>query len=211
MSSLEAVTDPAAFFERRANDLSVVSAGVIVLLAATINVIGTVLLFRGIFSAASELPGEVTTIMYATTAIGILVVSVVVWFLFAVAFHVLSTFVYDGDGSFVETLAVTGWGSLPKVFAALVSLVIISYVVLVQGLVTPDFSDPQAIQQYVQSIQTRPVFQLSTVATIGATLWSGFVWISGVSEVQDISERDAFVVVVIPVAINVLWTLYNLL
>jgi hypothetical protein len=210
MSTLEAVIDPEAFFEQRANDLSVVSAGLIVLLAAIINVAGTVLLFRGIFSAASELPDGVTAIMYATSVIGILVVSVVVWLLFAVAFHVFSTFVYDGDGSFVETLAVTGWGSLPKVFAAILSLVVVSYVVFVQGLATPDFSDPRAIQQYIQSIQTRPMFQLSTVGTIGATLWGGFIWISGVSEVQDIPERDAFVVVAIPVAISVLWTLYNL-
>lgn len=211
MSLVNTAVQPDVFFEERVDDLSLWPAVAIVLATAVFNIGATYLVTDRMFAAMSSDAQQFSVLAYGSAIVGGLVVTVGIWLLYTVTFHVLATLLYDGEGSFGETLAVTAWGHLPQALGALIALGVTYYVFSVQGVVYPDTADMQAIQQYTQSIQARPVFQWSTAAGILFTLWSGFIWITGVSEAQDIEEQDAFVVVAVPVAISVVWTLYTLL
>lgn len=212
MPVTDAVTNPDSFFEQRLSGLSMVQAAGIVVLVAALNIVSSSLLLQHAMSGLPvEAQQQIGTIMYASTVVGALVGTAVIWLVVAAVFHFLSTLVYDGEGSYRDTLVVTGWGYIPQLFTAVLSIAIIYYVLFVQGIAPPELSAVEEFQQYTQSLNQIPAIQLTSVLSIAGVLWSGFIWISGVSRVQDIDEGDAFIVVAVPVAINVVWILFNLL
>lgn len=211
MSVLNTVVDPGAFFEERSDDISLLRASTVVLIVAALTVGTVYLTAETMLSAIPDDAQQVSSIIYGTTIVAGVVGTLGLWLIYAVVFHALAKLVYEAEGSFRETLAVTAWGFGPQILGSLVTLGVTYYVFSVQGIVYPDTSSIQAIQQYTQSVQSRPLFQWTTVAGVLFTLWSGFVWITGLSNVLAINERDAFVVVAIPVAVSVAWTLFGLL
>lgn len=212
MTLLGTVTNPESFFEGRVPDVPLVPAVAVVLLVAVINAASGYLVIQHTLSALpADSQQQLGTVVYAGAIGGAVVATLVIWVVFAAVFHFLSTLVYEGEGSFRGTLAMTGWGYLPQAITALVSLGVLAYLFFVQGVPTPELSSAAAFQRYSQSLRSRPLLRATSVIGIAGTLWSGYVWISGVAAVHEIDEGDAFVVVAVPVAISVLWTLYNLL
>lgn len=159
---------------------------------------------------STEMEG-LAAFVYGTTIVGGVVGSLIVWVVLAAVFHGIAKLLYDGGGSFSDTLAVTGWGYGPKVFGALIGFAVTYYVFAVQGVTVPDATNQQAVQQYAQSIQNRPLFMLSSGVSILFTLWSGYVWTAGISEVHNVEFREAAVAVGIPVGLSILWMLFNTL
>ncbi len=74
----------------------------------------------------------------------------VVWIVSAIAFHVLSTF-GDGDGSFGNTLSVTGWGMLPSLLQLFGGFGLL-YVTLRDVQFA---SNPEAVMGQMQSLMAR--------------------------------------------------------
>jgi len=210
MTLLATLTDPESFFEQRSSDLSLLTPTGVVLLVAVLGALSSLLLTMSIMDSFS-VPATGTLIMYVVSTIPVVVLSIIFWVLFTVAFYLLSTKLYDGDGSFKETLAMTGWGHTPQILTGVLSVAVVYYMLFVQGVSGPQVESLQAIQQYTQAIRTKPLFQLSSVLGIVGVLWSGYIWISGLATVQQIEESDAFVAVGIPVALFVAWSLFNLL
>ncbi|MEA5389046.1 YIP1 family protein [Haloarculaceae archaeon H-GB2-1] len=108
---IDVITNPQAFFARRDGDLSLVPAVGIVLLIALINVGTGYLTIQVTMSALSASAQGFQTIALVTTVIGGLFGVFVAWLFFGGLFHLLASVLYDGDGSFTDTLAVTGWGT----------------------------------------------------------------------------------------------------
>lgn len=211
MSIVNAMADPREFFEQRESDLSLLPPVGLVLLVTAISGVTSFYTVQATMSAMSAEMEGLAAFVYGSAVVVGVVGSLVVWVVLAAVFHGIAKLLYDGDGSFSDTLAVTGWGYGPKVFGALVGFAVTYYVFAVQGVTFPDVTNQQAVQQYAQSIQNRPLFLVSSGASVLFTLWSGYIWSAGISEVQNIEFREAAVAVGIPVALSILWTLFNAL
>lgn len=211
MAILDAMADPRSFFEQRENDLSLLVPAGIVLVVTMISTGSGYLQFQAITAALPPEAEQFAQIVMFGSLVGGFVGSFVGWLVLAVVFYALASLVFDGDGSFGETLAVTGWGYAPKVVGALITLAVTYYVFVSQGVSPPDVSDQQAVQQYVQSLQTDPLLLGTSLVSILITLWSAYIWTKGVSVVHDIDTTEAAISVGVPVALSVAMTAFNLI
>ncbi|PXF58207.1 MAG: hypothetical protein C4B59_13760 [Candidatus Methanogaster sp.] len=145
-----------------------------------------------------------TTISVATSVIRGIVVLSISWILYAGVFYALSTLL-RGVGSFRRVFEFTGYGFIPAIIAPVIGLAAV-------WLAYPgiDFSaiDPQLLKQ---TLMQNPLMKASDIAGILFLLWSAVIWIFGVKHACDISRRAATVTVVLPVAVNLLYSMVILI
>lgn len=205
MSWTTVLTHPDEFFAERTHDpglrgpvLIVLAVGVLGLLSAVPSLL---LVLRGI-------PAEARAIVGAGLAIGAafgLVGPFVVWLLYAIVFYAISM-VFDATGSFRDLFALTGWGFLPRILGAAVSAVVM-FVVL-GTTAAPE--TVEAMAAFNRQLRSDPLVRASTVVGIAITLWSGYLWTHAVATARDLTVRQAAVVVGIPVALSIGWSLFGL-
>ncbi|UPV99024.1 YIP1 family protein [Halorussus gelatinilyticus] len=108
------------------------------------------------------------------------------WPLYAVALHVASA-VVGGDGSFLDTLAVTAWGMLPSAFQAVVGFALL-YTAL--GGIDLAASDPEMLASQIRSLSQRARGDTVLLSLAGA-VWQGYVWTFGLKRARDLSTGGA--------------------
>ena len=200
------LADPDRFFERE------LEAGGFLRPTAVVAVLGVVSALSGIpiveatFAALPDEAAAFAGIGYAFAIVGGFLGAFFVWLLYAVVFLAIARIAFDGDGSFQETLRATAWGFLPAIVAAAASGVAAYYVF--QSVTFP--SDPAQIQAFASQLQRRPPFLAAGVLGVFLTLVQAFVWTFGVRHAQGIDLRDAGITVGVPVAVTILWQVYNL-
>lgn len=200
------LTDPDRFFEGRDHDPSLRGPLLVML---TIAVISAITVGVMILTFMEATPADVRIFLLIGGIIGIVIGAIgpfVTWLLYALAFHVI-TYFFDGEGEFRDTFALIGWGFVPRVFSALLSLVITIYVT--QSIAFP--ADPSAFAAYTSEISTHPINQVASGIGILFTLWSAYIWISAVEHARDVTRGQAAIAVAIPVVIGVLLTAAGIL
>lgn len=112
------------------------------------------------------------------------------WLVVAAGLHGLSALA-GGEGSFGETLAVTGWGMLPSVAGTLLGVVAFWLAV---GRV--EFaSDPQLLADQVQRLAAGGLGPLHVVGTLLSVGWQAYIWPGGLEEARDLDRPAALFVV----------------
>lgn len=126
MSITDVLTDPDSFFEGRVKEPSLLVPMVLVLLTALLAAIAA--------SPEAELSGEITSMTLENqsteanqtvqnfVATGLEVVAVgwtfvetlAGWLLYSLVFYVIARFGFEGDGSFGNTIALTGWATFRR-------------------------------------------------------------------------------------------------
>lgn len=203
---VELFTDPDGFFERVAAEGGLVPPGAVVLV---LGVVGAVSAFPVLRATAGALPEGVRAIAIVTYVMGLggaVVGPFVVWALYAGAFHVISSLLYDVDGSFERTLVVTGWGFVPAIFGALISGAL-TFVVL-QSLTFP--TDPTQAAGFARRLRHDPLLRLASGLGVVFLLWQGFLWTFAVRHARGLDVREAAITVAGPVGIGLLFRLYGL-
>lgn len=110
----------------------------------------------------------------------------IAWPMYAVGLHVLSALA-GGKGSFLDTLAVAGWGMVPTMAQALVGLGLL-YVAL--GSIDLAASDPETLASQVQSLSGR-VQGDNAIISLAAACWQGYVWTFGLKHARNLSTGGA--------------------
>ncbi|HDR73504.1 MAG TPA: YIP1 family protein [Methanoculleus sp.] len=175
----------------------------------------------GIFSAAAAvlstapflamIPAEAasfTPIVMAIAGGAALLASLVMWVVCAVIFFVISM-VFSGTGGFKRVLEFVGYGFLPQIIGAAVTLPI-SYLYFAD-LTIPPVSDPAQIEEVTQQLLAAPELQFAVVISVLFLIWSANIWIFGMKESRNLSTRNAAITVGVPVGLYVLSQLYGLL
>lgn len=193
-------TNPDTFFEGVAEDSGLLRPAAVVALLGIVSALGTVPVTQATMSALPPDAGAFAAVFSAIGAIFAFVFAFVVWALYAAAFHGISALAFDPEGSFTDTLAVTGWGFAPGVVGGLVSAVISVYAY--QGVDFP--SDPAQIQTYAAQLQNRPIFLAAFFVGVVFLLWQAFLWTFGVRHARDLTLREAAITVAVPVAVAIL-------
>jgi hypothetical protein len=108
------------------------------------------------------------------------------WLLVSVGLHALSAFT-DGNGSFMETLAVTGWATALDLVS--VAFGAVGLALAVQGV---DFGgDPQALAAQLQRAAGASTGVVGALGTLLAVGWQAYIWTYGLHEAHDASVSGA--------------------
>jgi hypothetical protein len=195
----------------------------------SLKIPGLIVLTLGIVSAVSAyLVGGLTAKMMAgmfpgmesiiaiSTVLGALVAVFIVWVIWAGVFYILSS-VFKGKGTFKRTLEFVGFGYLPQIFGALLSIVVVDQYlpkIIVPRITSAAIDDPQMIQEAVNALMHDPAMremtQIISVISIVFLLWSASIWISGLQHSRKLLVRDAALCVGIPVVLYILYMIYSM-
>lgn len=207
MSPITVLTNPDGFFERASDDPSLLWPGLVVLAVGLVSAVASLPVIQAVQSAFPEQAAMIGTFALVGGVVGGFLGTAVFWVLYTVLFHVIAVVGFGGEGSLSRLLSFVGWGFLPGIFSAAVG-VVVNYVVF--QTVTPP-TNPEQVQPFVQSVRSQPEFLVAGIVGLVVLLWQGFIWTFAVSHSHDLDLRSAAITVGIPIGIQALWQLYNLL
>ena len=146
-------------------------------------------------------------------AISAFIVFILIWWvIFSGIFYLLSM-AFAGTGTFRRTLECAGYGLVPVIIGSFITVLIsFYYLPMIEVPVLSSIQDPAAVQRFMSAILEDPAFreftQLSAIISAIFLAWSANLWIFAVRHARAISVRNAVIVVLIPVVIFVIYTLY---
>jgi hypothetical protein len=162
---------------------------------------------------AGLIPG-MESIIAISTILGALFGIFVFWGIWAGIFYLISS-LFNGKGTFKRTLEFIGYGYLPQIFGAILTVIVaIQYLprVIIPEITTAASQDPQLIQEAVKALMHDPAMmemtQIISIISIVFLLWSANIWIFGMRNARQLSERDSALCVGIPVVLYILYIIY---
>jgi hypothetical protein len=162
---------------------------------------------------AGLIPG-MELIIAISTILGALLGIFIFWLIWAGVFYLVSL-VFKGNGTFNRTLEFVGYGYLPQIFGAILTLIVaMQYIprVIVPQITADAANDPQLIQEAVNALMHDPAMmemtQITSIISIVFLLWSANIWIFGLQHARKLSVRDAALCVGIPVVVYILYVIY---
>jgi hypothetical protein len=211
---LDVLTNPNGFFEARMREAESLKIPVlIVLISGLIGGIAAYLMTGITLELLSEaLPPEAlglaTTIGSISAFIGALVASLIIWVVFAALFFGISS-VFKGEGSFKRTLEFVGYGYIPMILSGIISTIIMYNFVSTAQI--PVLTDPTEVAEVItQWVTTNPMVRLSSIIGMLFMLWSANIWVFGVKHARNLSTKNAVITVAIPVALYILYSVWQL-
>ncbi len=164
---------------------------------------------------AGLIPG-MESIIAISTVLGALFGIFVFWGIWAGVFYLISS-LFKGKGTFKRSLEFIGYGYLPQIFGAILTVIVaIRYIprVIVPEITTAAAQDPQLIQEAVKALMHDPAMmemtQIISIISIVFLLWSANIWIFGMRNARQLSERDSALCVGIPVVGYILYVIYTM-
>jgi len=164
---------------------------------------------------AGLMPG-MESIIAISTILGALLGIFVFWGIWTGIFYLISS-LFKGKGTFKRSLEFTGYGYLPQIFGAVLTVIIaIQYIprVIVPEITTAAAQDPQLIQESVKALMHDPAMmemtQIISIISIVFLLWSANIWIFGIRNARQLSQRDSTLCVGIPVVVYILYIIYTM-
>jgi len=219
-SLFNVLINPDAFFQDAMGEKENFTVPVLIVLVVGIFSAAYGYLIGGLTSQmmSAVMPGMETIILIATV-IGAIVGTFIFWVIWAAVLYGFSA-VFKGEGSFRRVLEFTGYGYLPQIAGAIITLIAaIEYLPKVH---VPQISTAgvpaeelgQVIQNAVTTMMKDPsmveLTQITVLVTIVFLLWSANIWIFGIRNGRKLSPRDAALCAGIPVVAYILYLIYNL-
>jgi hypothetical protein len=216
-SLIDILIRPGAFFQDAiAEKESLKTPGLIVLALGIVSAVYAYLI-GGLTGKmmAGLIPG-MESIIAISTILGALFGIFVFWGIWTGVFYLISS-LFKGKGTFKRSLEFTGYGYLPQIFGAIFTVIVaIQYIpkVIVPEITTAASQDPQLIQEAVKTLMHDPAMmemtQIISIISIVFLLWSANIWIFGMRNARQLSERDSALCVGIPVVVYILYMIYTM-
>ncbi|MDI6885649.1 MAG: Yip1 family protein [archaeon] len=211
---LDVLINPDKFFEARKKGAKSLKVPLlIVLISGMISGIAAFLMADITLEMLSEtLPPEALGIALTVGRIsaftGALVVSLLIWVVFAAVFFGIS-WILKGEGTFTRTLEFVGYGYIPMILSGMISAVLMYNFISTAQI--PQVTDPTEIAEIMrQWITGNPMVQLSSIIGILFMLWSANIWVFGLKHARNLSTKNALITAGIPVALYVLYSIWQL-
>jgi hypothetical protein len=204
--ALQAITDPAAFFEGRGDHPGARGPALVVLAVGIVGLLSALPVFLFVYRSVPSGARGFFLVGAGAGVVGALVGPFVIWLLYAGAFHLL-TALFDAEGEFRDTFLLSGWGFLPRLLASLVS----GAALLVALTGASPAATPEATRTVAADLRGRPLVRAASAVGILTTLWSGYVWTHAVAAARSVSVREAAIAVAVPVTLAIAYSLFNLL
>jgi len=210
---LEVLTNPNKFFEARMKGEESLKIPVLIIsisgLIAGISAFLITGMTMGLLREAlpPEAMGIASTIGGIVAFIGAVVVSFVIWVVFAAIFFGISS-IFKGEGKFKRTLEFVGYGYIPMIFSGIISAVLIYNFVSTAQI--PVVTDPAKTAEALEPLLKSPTMLLSSVIGILFMLWSANIWVFGLKHARNLSTKNAVITVAIPMAAYILFSVYQM-
>jgi hypothetical protein len=216
-SLIDTLIRPGAFFQDAiAEKESLKIPGLIVLLLGIVSAVNANLIGGLTGKMMSGLIPGMESIISISIILGALLGIFVFWGIWTGVFYLISS-LFKGKGTFKRSLEFIGYGYLPQIFGALLTVIVaIQYIprVIVPEITTAAAQDPQLIQEAVKALMRDPAMmemtQIISIISIVFLLWSANIWIFGMRNARQLSERDSALCVGIPVVGYVLYIIYTM-
>ena len=209
---IEILTNPNKFFEaKKEEEVGLKIPALIVLIIGIISGIGAY--FMGGLTAemlSGTVPPEAQAFLSfipISTAITAVIVSFILWVVFAAIFFGISC-IFKGEGNFKRTLEFVGYGYIPMIISGIISAIFLYYIVSTAQI--PVVTDPAKMAEALEPLLKSPMVQLSYAISILFMLWSANIWVFGLKHARNLTTKNALICVAIPVAVYVLWTIYQM-
>jgi hypothetical protein len=128
-----------------------------------------------------------------------------VWVSYSAVFHGVS-YLYNGRGTFLRTLASVGYGCTPLIIGGLLHPVLFQLI----SLPAQDYFIPSRVAAYA-TVATL----IDAGITIPILLWCGFLWAAGIRHARSLAARQALVTVFVPVGLTIsakiIWLLWKMM
>jgi len=216
-SLFEILVRPGAFFKDAVAEKESLKVPVLIVLALGIISAVNAYLIGGLTGQmmAGLIPG-MESIIAIFAILGALLGIFIFWGIWAGVFYLVSS-LFKGNGTFKRTFEFVGYGFLPQIFGALLTVIIaIQYLprVIVPQITSAAAQDPQVIMDATKALMHDPAMmemtQIISIISIVFLLWSANIWIFGMRNARQLSERDSALCVGIPVVVYILYTIYSM-
>ncbi len=164
---------------------------------------------------AGMVPG-MESIIAIFTVFGALFGVLIFWVIWTGVFFLISS-IFKGKGSFKRSLEFVGYGYLPQILGVILTIIIaLQYLprVIVPQITSAAAQDPQMIVDATKALMHDPAMmemtQITSIISIVFLLWSANIWISGMKNARQLSERDSALCVGIPVVVFILYIIFNM-
>jgi len=216
-SLIDTLIRPGAFFQDAiAEKESLKIPGLIVLLLGIVSAVNANLIGGLTGKMMSGLIPGMESIISISIILGALLGIFVFWGIWTGVFYLISS-LFKGKGTFKRSLEFIGYGYLPQIFGAIFTVIVaIQYIprVIVPEITTAASQDPQLIQEAVKTLMHDPAMmemtQIISIISIVFLLWSANIWIFGMRNARQLSERDSALCVGIPVVVYILYMIYTM-
>jgi hypothetical protein len=174
--------------------------GAYVIAGITIEMLGNTL--------PPEALGMASTIGGISAFAGAVIVSLVIWIVFAAVFFGISLLL-KGEGGFKRTLEFVGYGFIPMIMSGIIGVVLMYQFISTTSI--PSVTDPAQLAEVItQWITKNPTIQLSSIISMLFLLWSANIWIFGLKHARNLSTQNAVITVAIPVIVYILISVWRL-
>jgi hypothetical protein len=206
---LDILLKPRAFFQNAiAEKESLKIPGLIVLALGIVSAVYAYLMAGLTGKMMAGLIPSMESIIAISTILGALFGIFVFWGIWTGVFYLFSS-LFKGKGTFKRSLEFIGYGYLPQILGVILTIIVATqYIprVIVPEITTAAAQDPQLIQEAVKTLMT----QIISIISIVFLLWSANIWIFGMRNARQLSERDAALSVGIPVVVYVFYIIYTM-
>jgi hypothetical protein len=138
------------------------------------------------------------------------------WVILTGVFYLFSA-LFKGKGLFKRSFEFVGYGYLPQIFGVILNIIVaFQYLpkVIVPQITSSATQDPQMIIDATNALRHDPAMmemtQIISIISIVFLLWSANIWIFGMRNARQISERDSALCVGIPVVVYILYMIYTM-
>jgi hypothetical protein len=207
-TTIDLFLNPRAFFEAKVSGNAGLKVPALIVLVIGIISAVSAYLISGL--TVQLLPPEVAAFGSLITifgAVGALIGAFVIWIVVTAIFYGISA-IFGGEGSFRRTLVFVGYGYAPQILGGIISTVFTA--LFASSVQVPAVTDPNEIANITTQLMQDPLVQIATLIGILFMLWSANIWIFGVKYARNLSLKNAAITVGVPVALYVLYVLFNL-
>ncbi|XRO75714.1 YIP1 family protein [Methanocaldococcus sp. 28A] len=214
MDIKELILNPNNFFKNLANrEISLKEPFIIILIFSILIAISAYISTSIIYKI---FPPQYQQIMAFTKIIGLVSTFIggfIAWIIVAGIMHLISI-AFKGEGSFKKTLSFVGYGFIPNIIGALITIPIAYYYlsqIHIQPLTISQLQNPIVVKMIMKQIIPRTLIYTNALIGFAVTIWNLYIWTYAIKYARNLDLKKAFIVALIPTVIFGLYQLYSVL
>ena len=213
---LKLITNPNEFFaELKQKDVKIKKPLLTIVLPLTLILSGYQYIIINKLSQA--LPEDIAQFLMIGAYIGIIssfIGMFAVWLIIAVIMQGISSF-FGGSGNFRRTFEFVGYGFLPSLVGAIVTIPISYYYISQAQLpkisVTQLVQDPNIAETLMSKLIPNTIIYSNLLINLVLTVWSLTIWTFAIKHAREIELRRAFITALIPTILFIAYQIWNIL
>ncbi|WP_288068331.1 YIP1 family protein [Methanolobus sp.] len=209
---LEALTKPNSFFGRKIHeDIEWKTPIAIIALVIVVKILSSLIVAAGAIELFENVPivdgmenfASSMMIIWFVISIFTTIIGTLLWWLFYSALFYIISSIFKAEGDFSRVMEFVSYGLLPNIFRSVIEVFYGNKLLL---MLENGINDPTLT---TDAMLSDPIMKVVPLLMIIFTLWSGYIWMYGLSYSRNISVKNAAIAVAIPVVLSILYTLFE--